>query len=410
MLTDTSYKFIDFTENTLNNIYKSPSIKLGQPAKKLICLLFNRIAYANEMWKPNKHLITYTYNVNVNIDISYYPDTIQDSVNTNIRMYDKAAFTVGERHINLFVGHISNIAKHELEKIVKRTYIWLTIASFFADISCSQTLDIYLSMVEDIKKLPTSNMQYIDREHINTAFTYACKKDNEIHIFRKEEWFKVLIHESFHSFGLDFAKFKYINTNHEILKIFNVVADVRIFESYCELWAEVINAMFVVFFSTKWNENQNKWLQTCINKLQVLLSNEQTFSLFQCAKILSYYQLQYADILHQNGGTKSPNTNYRDKTHVLSYYIIKSLFMYHMNEFMEECIRINGYSINFNKDDSSIEENMHNYCKLVDILHDKPEFIRELNNMSSFVATNAAYRGAPSKIQHSLRMALYELK
>lgn len=409
MLTDTSYKFIDFTENTLNDIYKSHAIKLSQPTKKLLYLLFNRVAYANELWKQNKKSITYIYSVNVHIDTSYYPETIQESVTKDIRIYDKVTFIIGERHITLFVGHISNIAKHELEKIVKRTYIWLTIASFFADMTCSQSLVIYLSMIEDEKKIPVTDMQYIDREHVNTAFTYACKKDNEIHIFRKEEWFKVLIHESFHSFGLDFAKLKYVNTNHEILKIFNVVADVRIFESYCEVWAEVINTIFVVFFSTKWNENPDKWLQSCVNKLQVLLFNEQKFSLFQCAKILSYFQLQYTDILHKKGSSKSPNTNYRDKTHVLSYYIIKTLLMYHLNEFLEECIRINGYSINFNKDDSGMEENMHKYCNMIRILHDKPGFIREINNMTSFV-TSSSYKNLPVQIQRSLRMALYELK
>lgn len=344
--------------------------------------------------------------MDVKIDMTDYPEVIKESVNENIRVYDKVTFNVGDRHISLFIGNKSNVAKDNLETIVKRTYIWLTVASFFADTKCSQTLVIYLSMIENKKKLPTTDMQYIDREHVNTAFTYACKKDNEIHIFRKEEWLKVLIHESFHGFGLDFAQFNYTNTNSEILAIFNVVADVRIFESYCETWAELINAMFVIFFSTNWNNNQTKWMQTCVKKLQVLIFNEQIFSTFQCAKILSYFNLQYTDILQPR---RRPNNDYRDNTHVLSYYIIKSILMYHINEFIEECISINGYSINFNKDKSRIYENMHRYCNLVNTLHNSPGYMSELQNMLSFI-NRSTYKVLPKQIQQSLRMSLYELK
>ncbi len=409
MLTETSTKIINITENVLHGIYHTPVIKFMPNTSKMFSILFNRIAYASEMWKQNNGSIRTIHNVVLELDTSYYPDEIKELVNKNIHSYEQINFQIGERNIILYIGTSSKMAKKDINTIVKRVYVWLTIASFFSNKKCSQTLTIYLSMSPHNKLLPTAKMDYINREHVNTAFTYPCKKDNEIHIFRKEEWFKVLIHESFHCFGLDFSEYNDAATSREILKIFNVTADVRVFESYCEIWAELLNDMFIVFYTTRWNENPDKWMQTCIRKLEVLVHNEQIFSIFQCAKILSYYQLQYKDILHVNSKPGQNNDKYRDNTHVLSYYIIKSMLLYNINDFIDECVRINGYSINFNKDQTHVFENMHHYCKFIELIHDKAEFIIELTNMTTFVS-RSAFKQLPKHIQQSLRMSAYELK
>lgn len=409
MLTETSNKIINITENVLHGIHDTPVTKFQPNTYKMFSMLFNRIAYANEMWKQNTRSITCAHDVHIQLDTSYYPDETKELVNKNIHSYEQINFQIGERNIILYIGTSSKMAKKDINTIIKRVYTWLTVASFFSNMKCSQTLTIYLSMSLHNKLLPSNENAYIDREHVNTAFTYPCKKDNEIHIFRKEEWFKVLIHESFHSFGLDFSEYSDEATSRQILKIFNVTANVRVFESYCEIWAELLNDMFVVFYSTRWNENQDKWIQTCIRKFEVLVHNEQMFSVFQCAKILSYYQLQYADILHANSKPGQNDNKYRDNTHVLSYYIIKTILLYNVNDFIEECIRINGYSINFNKDKFRVNENMQQYCKLIEIMHDNTAFIIALTNMTTFVS-RSVFKQLPKQIQHSLRMSAYELK
>ena len=206
MLTETSTKIINITENVLHGIYHTPVIKFMPNTSKMFSMLFNRIAYASEMWKQNNGSFRYTHDVRIELDTSYYPDEIKDTINKNIQSYEQINFQIGERNIILYIGNATKLAKRDINTIVKRVYTWLTIASFFSNKKCSQSLTIYLSMSLHNKLLPTVEMEYIDREHVNTAFTYPCKKDNEIHIFRKEEWFKVLIHESFHSFGLDFSQ------------------------------------------------------------------------------------------------------------------------------------------------------------------------------------------------------------
>ena len=310
------------------------------------------------------------------------------------------------RYIKLHIGYDS-LSRANIKNIIKRIYTWLNVASFFADEECSQTLDIYLMLTNNKKNLPTVSNQFIDRQHVNTAYTFACKKKNEIHIFREEEWFKVFIHETFHSFGLDFANFDLTDTNNKILNLFNVNSDVRINETYCEVWGELINTMFIAYYSTKWNPNYNKWLDTLTKKITLMMNNEIMFSLFQCAKVLSYYDLHYEELFIDEHNNPDVKEKYKEKTHVLSYYIIKSLFFFHLDEYIIKCISISGYTINFNKGDH-YKENMLEYCNIVKKLHKDPAFILALQKIQTWSETNS--KKIPKPLKDTLRMSLYELK
>ena len=62
------------------------------------------------------------------------------------------------------------------------------------------------------------------QSHVNSGYTYTCKENNEIVIYREEEWLKVLIHESFHAYGLDFSSFPHgsISGSRIQVMLFNV--------------------------------------------------------------------------------------------------------------------------------------------------------------------------------------------
>ena len=90
-------------------------------------------------------------------------------------------------------------------KYVDTIIMWLYILNEYGSKKCSTTFTIFLYLTSLEKKLPTSNIDILDQINVNTAFTSTCPSDSEIVIFRKEEWFKVFIHETFHSFGLDFS-------------------------------------------------------------------------------------------------------------------------------------------------------------------------------------------------------------
>ena len=400
MLTDTSVNLLPYIKNNLEPIYDVKPTVFSPGSTKMLSLLFNRIAYAYEKWKQVCNNITITNISNIDFDTSNYPDEIQKSLQDNIQHYYNCRFTINDRNIVVHIGTPLYYNKQKLKGIVRRIYMWLIIASFFADDKCSQSLNIFLSLTPDKKQLPEIDSDDLDRIHVNTAYTFACKQNNVIHIFREEEWFKVFIHETFHSFGLDFSEFNHNSTNKQILSIFNVLADVRIFETYCEIWAEICNDMFIIFFSTKWNDTQQKWLDQCIKKLSNMIHNEQLFSMFQSSKILSHFNMKYTDLL-SNTHDKSPNPNYKDKTHVLSYYIVKSIFMYNIDYYIRECININGFTINFNKEPSKLKGNMQKYCNFVKKLHNDSTFIENMNRTIDNV---------PDSIQTSLRMSVYEMK
>ena len=144
------------------------------------------------------------------------------------------------------------------------------LACNYSPSKCSHKINIYLYFTHLKKYLPTSGY-YIDQSHANTAFTTSCKTITEINIFRHEEWFKVLIHESFHCMGLDFSEYEQTKIDKHVLSIFPVNSDVRLFETYCEMWAEIINTLIISFVSYKnfddieniTIEHTNKMIKNC---------------------------------------------------------------------------------------------------------------------------------------------------
>jgi hypothetical protein len=232
-------------------------------------------------------------------------------------------------------------------------------------------MNIYLYFTDLLKMLPSSGKP-IKEIHANTAFTTFCKPTTEIHLFREEEWFKVLIHETFHSLGLDFSEFDHSDTNKQILSIFPVNSDVRIFETYCETWAELLNTMFIVFYST----DKSPDLEKLIKKTEGLLDQERMFSLFQCVKILDFYGLDYSDLYERTQAAHLRRLyRYKENTHVLSYYILKSIFIFFINDFVEWCVDHNNKSLlNFNKTPSILNKNMEEYCGFIKEHYNRNEY------------------------------------
>ena len=197
--------------------------------------------------------------------------------------------------------------------------------------------------------------------------------------------------------------FENTNTNKQIMKLFNVESDVRISETYCEVWAEIINNMFIVFSNTRSNENREKWLTTLNTKLIKMMHYERIFSLFQCCKVLNYFNIDYAELINS---TKTVSA-YKEKTHILSYYIIKSIFMFQLDDYMKECIKLNGYSLEFNKKKNIHIQNMNTYCNIVKKMYKNENFIELLDSVSK-IAKNKKI--CSKKMRETLRMSVYELK
>lgn len=261
---------------------------------------------------------------------------------------------------NITVYFVGNTTKTDMRNI----WIWLNYIIPRAKSECAnKSLNIYLLFSPFKKQLPPNSGQPIAVENANTAYTWACLPHAEIFLFRREEWFKVLIHETFHCFGMDFAlSTQTETTNNALAAMFPACdpkTDFRLYETYCEIWANIIRILYLARFSATGKTSHGKTtiknrMDTPIMKKQTrsatshelvlnktifarLLKREQEFSIHQSEKVLRHNGIQtYEQLFVHNGGPK-----YTEKTPTFSYYVLKSIFLCNLNEFIEWCERNN---------------------------------------------------------------------
>lgn len=233
---------------------------------------------------------------------------------------------------------------------------WLNFISDIASPKCSQTLHIYLLLTDSKKRLPEIDEEPIDMIHANTAFTTSCSSVNDIFLFRREEWFKVLMHETFHCFGLDFSSSNTDVSNARILSLFPQVdqkTDIRLYETFCEMWGEVFHLLFCLFTTSS-----GKCLPFSDAKFQKALRKEQMFSIGQSNKILQRAGYQYKELF----STPLEKRKYTENTPAFSYYVMKSLMLWNLDRFMKWCAKYATGMIQFNQD------HIVEYCDFVDEL------------------------------------------
>lgn len=217
-------------------------------------------------------------------------------------------------------------------KYVEQILLWFLVLFKYGYSECaSNGMRVLLYFSPFMKLLPEKTQEYIDAVHVNTAYTSTCPKDSEIVIYRKEDWFKTLIHETFHNFALDFSSMDVTNVHKQILGAFQVESDVNLFEAYTEFWASIIHVFFCAF-------DKKQDVNEFMTKSLFLLNMERKYSMFQMTKVLKHFGLTYMDLFHK---TKA-RLLFREKTNVLSYYILKEIINFFCIEFFSWCKKWNG--------------------------------------------------------------------
>ena len=312
--------------------------------------------------------------------------------NRNIKLY----FITEDEHIELKL--------EEYNKHVDSVIMWLYILNEYASKQCASNLIVYFYFTSLEKRLPTSNINILDENHVNTAFTTTCPKDSEIVVYRKEEWFKVFIHESFHNFALDFSDMNNIDCNSRILDIFPVQSEVNLYESYTEFWAEIMNALFCSFVSLKDKNNVEDFLSNS----EFFINFERTYSFFQLTKTLGFMGLSYTDLFSKNIHRKVlRETLYKEKTNVLSYYVIKTILMNNYQDFLFWCTKNNLSLLQFKK----TLKNQIEYCKFIEKNYKKDTMLEGVEQSQKFL--NILYsknkKINDNYILSNLRMSICEL-
>ena len=282
---------------------------------------------------------------------SSYPSFIQDHLETIEKNLITFSFTIKQHTFYINIINKKN-QQFDLDNYIEFIYRWLYVCSHFpSDKTCSNVLHIYFFPSQFKKLFPKTRKTTLNVENCNTAFTTSCQPETSIHIYREEEWFKVFIHETFHSMGLDFSEMNQYSVNKYLKKYFPLsIQDFKLYECYCEMFAELIHIMFSCDEDIK-EDN-------LISKVKEKIKEQQKFALLQTVKILHHYDMTYDDFIKEN-------YTYNENTPVFSYYILKSFLFLYIDEYLDWCFYHNK-SIQFNKNN----ENLGNFCRFITNLHE----------------------------------------
>ena len=345
-------EYINFLNNNLNDNVTNTKID-----KHFLKILWSDIGYArkelNNVLKNKNYTFNEKYNVYSKINNDYFPEKYNEKIKN--KTLNEYIFEVGNRKIKLSL-YFDDLKSNYLMNCFKKIYMWLYIVSKYSLKKCSNTLKISIYLLNEKKILPYDDIKVLSINHINSAYASVCWIDGEIVIFRKEEWFKVFLHESFHAFGLDFSYHSNTLIKRDLLKIFNIKSTMNVFETYTETWATIWHISFLCY-----ELNSKIQIDEFNNYFIYFLSLEQIHSLMQCTKILDFMRITYNDLINNTKEGLMKRRLYKEKTNVFNYYILKTNCLLNINEYFKFCSKYNINLLNF---DSSTE-NLHAFSKLL---------------------------------------------
>ncbi len=301
-----------------------PDFHLSKKASAVLHKLYKQAIHAHAM-KPNYSIVFENEDflkkgLPKGSSYDYMEKNIRDHIEGLENRVTQVVLNVGERVYTIFFIIPVGTA-NAIENYVKWIHTWLQVATLYAKPECSKTVTVYLYFTDLKKVLPKKHRIALNPENANTAFTTSCQPNTEIILYRREEWFKVFIHESFHNLGLDFAG--------QILKdslsqIFPVQSEFKFYETYTEMWAELMNIIFIMVGEKTEKPNFEKYIQM-----------ERKFSLLQSAKILHHFGITYRSLFEKTAEAEQLRKKYKEKTEIFCYFILKTLLMYNCNDFIE---------------------------------------------------------------------------
>jgi hypothetical protein len=350
-----------------------------------------------------------TYNMKINkidrvsdiprpktLTLNGLPETISKSIYNKLLTCITYTFSLYNRTIVIkFVVEETDPDINIYNRSVDTIIMWLYILNKYSSPNCSKVITIYLYLTSLRKKLPNNKIDVLNENNVNTAFTTSCQYNTEIVIFRSEEWLKVLLHETFHSFGLDFSDMNTTKCNKEILGLFKVSSKVNLYEAYVECWAEIMNALFCSFFIMK---NKLDFEEFVLNA-EILVNIERYYSFFQMVKTLKFMGLNYVDLYSGNERVGL----YKEKTSVLSYYIIKLILINNFQDFLEWCYTYNNSLLQFNK----TFQNQMRFCEFIKRHYKTKTFIKDISNTETFL--NKLKKKENEYLLTNMRMSICEL-
>lgn len=274
----------------------------------------------------------------------YFPHEIMTHIIQNINMHHQFTFAFNKRKfiINFYSKRSSNdIDNRELSVYIEYIMLWLHVITNNKHVKCIKQLTVNIFLTPFKKKM---NSEQLTPSNVNTGFSNTCLVNNEITIYRKEEWFKVFIHETFHAFGLDFSNVNQQHINSHLQNIFHFNIDYNLFEAYTETWARIINVGIICYMSTD-------SLIMFSNYCNILMHLEKVHSIIQMNKIMKHVNLTYSSIINN-----SDSSTYEENTNIFAYYVITALYMNSYAKYISWCNLHNDFMFKFRYNQANINK------------------------------------------------------
>ena len=220
---------------------------------------------------------------------------------------------------NITIYLISDIKTDNLVTHIVTIVKWLLMISN----KNNKKLDLYLFLSDIIKEIPhkcNKKECSLKRENINSGTSY---NNNWIHIYRKEELFKVLIHELIHYLEIDINNYAYIIDglcSHILMH--KASKPILVNEAYTEFLAIYLHTLYI-------SKNISHYSKKSLEEIFFeLLLNEEKFTLYQINKIFKISGLEDISYFRKSN-------DFIQYTNVISYFILKYIFLINSKYFIK---------------------------------------------------------------------------
>ena len=351
---DDAVKFVSYTKNQMGNSFYN--------------LKFQKIDTVSQITKPK------TFNSNA------FPIHVRDHIDE----YSLTSLTYSFQFLKRDITIIFFIEDDKIDSLIDKynNYVdhmlaWLYIVNEYTSKVFYDKLIIYIYHTSLTKNLPKSSIEILDENNVNTAFTRTGSTNSEIVVYRKEEWFKVFMHETFHNFALDFSDMNNDECRSKILSIFPVDSKVNLFEAYTEFWARIMNVLFCSYFNTKNKNNIDEFLSNTKYFIQL----ETAYSFFQMVKVLNFMNIEYTNLYEKSEISENiRKTLYKENTNVLSYYVITLILIYNYQSFLSWCKTNNTSLLQFKK----THANLNSFCRFIEKKYRSSKMLEIINCSNIF--------------------------
>ena len=379
IVNELSNEFDLIKTNKLQNIYK---------------YVFSNVENANNIVKNQKFISTKITQNNfkhcefLNIESEYFPNRIRTYILTqNTNNIFHISKNINDHIFNIYIISYESFSNKKIEDYLKNIFILLTFLTNIKKNLCFKSLNIYIYLTPFKKLLPNKDGCILGSSNVNTGVTRPCIENSIILIYRKEEWFKLLIHECIHAFSIDFSSIKHLTVKEKLKHIFYIKSNFIINETYCEVCARLINNAFISYNLLNKNiqlsssEKESEFIDL-YNKLNNI---ERFYSIHQLVVILNYYKIKYNELISQNKNTKEKVFNiYNEKSNIFCYYVLTAILLNNFSDFFLWCNIHNNHLFDFNK-----KQNITNlFIELILKNHNKKTLLKIINYLNNKKLTN----------------------